>query len=105
MIREQIRERLSINLAQLREAARDCPSMSVVGPEGGWSVVIRVPDIGDEEALVTRALRDARVLVHPGYFFDFVDGRFVVLSLLPTPSDFGEGIRRLLTVIDQVTRG
>jgi aspartate/methionine/tyrosine aminotransferase len=105
MVREQIRQRLLINLAQLRDMARECPAISVMEPEGGWSVVIRVPDIGDEEALVARALRDARVLVHPGYFFDFVEGRFVVLSLLPTPSDFGEGVRRLVPVIDQVTRG
>ena len=52
-------------------------------PEGGWSAVLRVPAIESEETLVLRLLDDADVLVHPGYFFDFADEAFLVVSLLP----------------------
>ena len=46
-----------------------------------------------------RLLEDAHVLVHPGYFFDFADEAFLVVSLLPDPSAFDEGVRRVLLPI------
>ena len=41
-------------------------------------------------------LEGDHVLAHPGYFFDFPHEAFVVVSLLPPPADFGEGVARLL---------
>ena len=42
-------------------------------------------------------LVDARhVLVHPGFFFDFVSEAFVVVSLLPETAAFDAGISRVL---------
>jgi hypothetical protein len=38
------------------------------------------------------------VLIHPGYFFDFATDDFLVLSLLPEPEAFAEGVRRLTAV-------
>ena len=43
--------------------------------------------------------RDA-VLVHPGFFFDFSHEAFLVLSLLPQPDAFREGVRRVLERAD-----
>ena len=57
---------------------------------------MRVPAIETEEALVLRLLDDAGVLVHPGYFFDFPEEAFLVLSLLPRPDVFDEAIRRIV---------
>ncbi len=34
--------------------------------------------------------------MHPGYFFDFPGAGTLVLSLLPEPATFSEGVRRLL---------
>ena len=39
--------------------------------EGGWSAVIKVPQLKSEEQLVLELLDKDDVLVHPGYFFDF----------------------------------
>jgi hypothetical protein len=36
------------------------------------------------------------VLVHPGYFFDFASEAFLVLSLLPAPDLFADGVARVL---------
>jgi alanine-synthesizing transaminase len=36
------------------------------------------------------------VAVYPGYFFDFPSDGTLVLSLLPEPDTFAEGVRRLL---------
>ncbi len=72
--------------------------MALLEPEGGWSAVLRVPRTTSEEQLVLRLLDEAGVLVHPGYFFDFHDEGFVVISLLPPPDVFGEAIDRLLPI-------
>jgi hypothetical protein len=34
--------------------------------------------------------------VHPGYFFDFSHEAFLVVSLLPPPDLFRDGVRRLM---------
>ena len=41
-------------------------------------------------------LRDAAVLVQPGYFFDLRLGATLVVSLLPPPADFDHGVACLL---------
>jgi aspartate/methionine/tyrosine aminotransferase len=48
---------------------------------------------------VLRLLNEARVLVHPGYFFDLHAEAYLVLSLLPSPDVFGEGVARLLRLV------
>ena len=48
-----------------------------------------------EEERVTRLLEDHDVLVHPGYFFDFPREAYLVLSLLPEPAVFAEGVGRI----------
>ena len=98
-IRAAIHERISSNLASLeRTVAGDSP-VSLLAPEGGWSAVLRVPATESEEALVLRLLNEFHVIVHPGYFFDFATEAFLVLSLLPAPADFDEGIRRVLASV------
>ena len=41
-------------------------------------------------------LGGARVLVHPGYFFDFQREAFLVVSLLPPPAIFADAVARML---------
>jgi aspartate/methionine/tyrosine aminotransferase len=96
-IRGAIQARLDRNLGVLRSAIGGHPSIALLDPEAGWSAVLRVPAVESEEALVLRLLRDARVLVHPGYFFDFAHEAFVVVSLLPVPAIFDEGVARLVS--------
>jgi aspartate/methionine/tyrosine aminotransferase len=95
-IRSQIQRRIESNLAALRQLAVGFPSVTVLRCEGGWSAVVRLPALRSEEALVLELLRDDHVLVHPGYFFDFDRGSFVVVSLLVEPSVFTRGVTRLL---------
>ena len=95
-IRSEILGRVRGNLATLRAALADVPSAALLEPEGGWAAVVRIAASRlDDEELVLALLDRAGVLVHPGYFFDFATDDFLVLSLLPEPEGFAEGVRRL----------
>jgi alanine-synthesizing transaminase len=91
-VRAQIQARISRNLAALREAVARVPSISLLDAAGGWSAVLQVPAYRSEEALVLELLTKDHVLVHPGYFFDFARGAFIVVSLLPEPDVFDRAV-------------
>jgi len=40
-------------------------------------------------------LRERYVLVQPGYFYDFEDSGYLILSLLTRPDVFHEGVKNL----------
>ena len=44
------------------------------------------------------------MLVHPGYFYDFHDSAYLVVSLLPD-SEFAEGAQRLGAALRNVSAG
>lgn len=95
-VRTAILERVGRNLATLRTLAAASHDISMLEPEAGWSVVLKVPATESEEQMVLRLLTDRSVLVHPGYFFDFAHEAFLVLSLLPEESVFADGVARVL---------
>ncbi len=97
-IRSAILGRLQGNLAVLRAALAGRPEIELIEPAGGWSAVLRVSDPRPDEEIALELL-DAGVLVHPGYLFDFATDDFLVLSLLPEPGLFAEGVRRLCAVL------
>lgn len=68
--------------------------------EGGWQGVLRLPRLYSEEEWALRLLEEDRVLCHPGYFFDFPEEAYVVLSLLTRPEVLEEGARRLLRRVE-----
>jgi alanine-synthesizing transaminase len=99
-VRKQITERVSRNYRTLRELAGAHPSVDVLHADGGWSAIVRVPSTHSEEEMVLYLLERDAVLVHPGFFFDFSHEAFLVLSLLPQPDAFREGVRRVLERAD-----
>ena len=94
-IRTEILARLRRNLGVLSATVTATPSLGLLVPDGGWSAVVRVPAVLSEDQWVLRLLEDDAVLVHPGYFFDFETEAYLVLSLLPSPEIFDEGLTRL----------
>jgi alanine-synthesizing transaminase len=94
-IRAVILERVRGNLSVLRRMVAGLPGVELLEPAGGWSAVLRVSRPIPDEELVLELLDRTGVLVHPGYFFDFASEDYLVLSLLPEPARFAEGVRRL----------
>jgi aspartate/methionine/tyrosine aminotransferase len=70
--------------------------------DAGWSAVVRVPNIKSDEEWAIDLLGEDGVLVHPGHFFNFATEGYLVVSLLPPPSELAAGISRLLTRISTV---
>ncbi len=95
-VRQQIQARVAQNLGALRTAVAAHPACTLLPVEGGWSAVLRVPATRPEEQLVLELLERDHVLVHPGYFFDFPVEAFLMVSLLPEPAQFADGVARVL---------
>ena len=86
----KILERLKENWKTLRETfpSKYCPEVL-----GGWYAAIRLGE--DDEEITLRLLREKHVLVQPGFFFDFDEDGWVVVSLLQTPELFKDAVCRI----------
>lgn len=98
-LRAQALARLRANLAHLDVALAMHPSLGRLPVEGGWSVILRLPALEEDEAVALRLL-EAGVAVHPGHFFDLPSKGFLVLSLLTPPATWTEGLRRALPLLE-----
>lgn len=95
-VRSRILERVRTNRAVLDSALCGSAVLRALPCAGAWTAVLRLPDGSDDEASAYDLLNTARVLIHPGYLFDFPSGSHLVLSLLPPPDRFAEGVRRIV---------
>jgi aspartate/methionine/tyrosine aminotransferase len=94
-VRAAIRARLARNLQALRARVAASPACDVLRVEGGWSAVLRVPATRTEESLALELVERDGVLTHPGFFFDFPAEAYVIVSLLPEPAAFDDGVDRV----------
>jgi aspartate/methionine/tyrosine aminotransferase len=98
--RDELGPRLRQNHASLIAALTDSAA-SVLRLEGGWYAVVQLPHVASEDDWVQALLEREGVAVHPGYFYDFERSPFLVVSLLPRPSDFEQGARALRREVDR----
>jgi aspartate/methionine/tyrosine aminotransferase len=95
-VQPQILRRVQQNLRWVDERlSRGC-SVSRLETEGGWYLILRLPAVRSDEDWAIELLRGEGVLVHPGHFYDFPGEGHVVLSLLPFPELFQEGMLKVL---------
>jgi aspartate/methionine/tyrosine aminotransferase len=95
-IRENIRARTRESLDALQRALTAKPHAQLLPVEGGWSAVVRVPQLVSDEEFALRALEEHDVVIHPGYFFDFERDGYFIVSLLTPPATLEEGIARIV---------
>ena len=89
-IQGQILERLRQNLG-----AAQGSGVEVLQVEGGWSAILRLPQMGEDD-LAETLLREVGVLVHPGSFYGIPELGRVVISLLGPEGEFREGLERVV---------
>jgi hypothetical protein len=95
-LQEQIRRRVHANLFFLQTQLDDHPTCRLLRAEGGWYAILQSDAFIPEDDLILTLLDNDNVLVHPGYFFDFENEGFLIISLLPPAEIFHEGVLRLL---------
>jgi aspartate/methionine/tyrosine aminotransferase len=95
-IQRQIRERVKRNLSALDRAIAQEHTIARLACEGGWYATLRTPAFASGEALAIRLIENRGVAVHPGSFFGFAEHNRLVVSLLPEPDVFGEGVAALI---------
>lgn len=93
-VRDQVRPRTAANLDWLRSNGEACLDV-----EGGWYVIVPLPNGYDEAEFTLRLLGEQDTLVQPGFFYDFASEPLVVLSLLPPEDHFREGVQRLNSLL------
>ena len=99
-LQPQLLNRVRTNLKELDrqlESQKNCGRLDV---EGGWYAVLRVPVTRSDEDLAIDILRKLSVLVHPGHFYDFPSDGYLVVSLITPTEDFGQGIGRVLELLN-----
>jgi len=96
-----IRNRITANLRSLHSAIPAGGPVTLLSPEGGWNAVLRLPDVWSDEEWCLKLLERENTVVHPGHYFEFGRGSYVVLSLLPDVSEFAEGISRINRVVSE----
>jgi alanine-synthesizing transaminase len=103
--RSELGARLARNLASLRSALAGSAA-TLLAAEGGWNAVVRLPDVASEEEWVLALAARARVLAHPGHYYDFHDAApYLVLSLLTAPDAFARAAAAIRREIDARTLG
>jgi alanine-synthesizing transaminase len=94
---KQVLARMRKNLAGFDgklSAAQKSPSRLPF--EGGWYAILRLPASSSDEAFAIDLLTKKNVYVHPGHFYDFSLGQYLVLSLIPPHQLFCSGVERIL---------
>jgi len=91
-IQEQIKERVTTNLAELDRQLAAIDIVRRLEVEGGWYSVLRVPAVQSDEATVLELL-ERGAWMHPGYFFGMEKRGWLVVSLLAPVEEFRTGVQ------------
>ncbi len=101
-LQPQILERVRANLRWLDDQLSQRSPLTRLKAEGGWYVILKLPAIRSDEDWAVEVLSKDGVLVHPGHFYDFTSEGHLVISLLPPPETFEQGMAKILA---RVSRG
>ena len=99
----RVGKRIRGNLGILRQTLCQKEScVSLLRPEGGWNVLLRFPQVIDEEELILRLIGSYGLTGQPGYFFDMPGNGYLALSLLPESSEFRRNVNSVVSAIEKI---
>ena len=96
-MQQQMLSRIADNSQFLKERFAQAANAGVLKVEGGWYGVVKIEDHLSDEQRVLQLLEQDNTLVHPGYFHEFDQEGFIVVSLLTPVETFLEGISRIVS--------
>jgi alanine-synthesizing transaminase len=94
-LRPQLLHRIQENWSCLKSTLSGKHGYELLDTEGGWYAVLRIAGDTSDEDLAIEIMQKAGVVVHPGHFYDFPHGEYLVLSLITPVSNFQKGISAL----------
>jgi alanine-synthesizing transaminase len=97
-----INDRVRKNALCLREAAKAWPHVAAPSAEGGWMQLLRLSGSAHDDDVIRDLIEHAGVKIQPGYFYDFEDGSFLVMSLLAPEATFRLGVTRISDVLSRL---
>ncbi len=100
-VQQEILARIAVNERRLRTM----PELAAAPREGGWYAILTLPaEITDEQCCL-EVLTDHGLIVHPGFFYDFVENNWIVVSLITPEEEFRRGLDLLRRYIACRNRG
>ncbi len=99
VFQKQVMSRVRRNLAELDRQLAAQKAVSRLEVEGGWCVVLRAPATHSDEDLALRLLNEKSIYVHPGHFYDFSSGRFLMVSLLTPELQITQRVSEILAFL------
>ena len=99
----RVGERVRGNLEILRQTLDQKGScVSLLRPEGGWNVLLRFPQVIDEEELILLLIGSYGLTGQPGYFFDMPGNGYLALSLLPESLRFRRNVDAVVSAVEKI---
>ncbi len=95
-IQEKIKNRIKSNLDYLQTVIENSKNAHLLSYEGGWYAVVKFKTNFDDDTLSQRILKEKYIFIYPGYFYDFKNKGYLILSLIIQEKDFKEGIEKIL---------
>lgn len=97
-MQQQIRSRVTANLAELDRQLAGQEAVRRLEVEGGWYAVLRIPAVQPDEKTALELL-ERGILVHPGYFFGMREAGWLVVSLLADSREFLTGVTGMIAYL------
>ncbi len=94
-IQREILARIRTNEGLLQSHKGLAPSLR----EGGWYAIINLPENISDEQCCLDLLRESSLIVHPGFFYDFVENNRIIVSLITPVKDFRRGLFLLVSYL------
>lgn len=90
-VQEEILARIAVNERRLWTMQELAPAHR----EGGWYAILTLPAAITDEQCCLEVLMEHGLIVHPGFFYDFVEDNCIVVSLITPEEEFGRGLALL----------
>lgn len=102
IIQGQIRERILKNFNFLKSEIEKSKQIILLKTEGGWYSILKLNSEINEEDFVYELLNKKDVYINPGYFYDFNDEGYIILSLLTPVDVFENGVKRIIEFLNNI---
>jgi hypothetical protein len=96
-MQQQMLSRIAQNSAFLKGHFIQAANARVLKVEGGWYGILKIEDHLSDEDRVLQLLEQDNTLVHPGYFHEFDQEGFIVVSLLTPAETFRAGVSGIVS--------